>query len=556
MRRLKMSSASPRVGIPALARYTAIGESRKEARVRTFENPILPGFYPDPSVCRVGDDFYLVTSTFAYFPGVPVFHSKDLVHWRQIGNALDRPEQLPLGGTEISRGIFAPTIRHHASVFYIITTNVSCGGNFIVSAEDPAGAWSDPRYIEGADGIDPSLFFDDDGKCYYHGAREMGKDGAFRGDNEIYAQELDVAGARLVGERRSIWRGALRGAEWTEAPHIYKIGGRYYLLTAEGGTGHEHAVSVARASSPLGPFEGCKGNPILTHRHLGRDYPIANVGHGDLVDTPSGEWWMVLLGSRPYGGRFRNMGRETFLVPVAWEDGWPVASPGAGLVRKTERAPDLIPASGDGASLLRDFRELGAIPLDMMHLRNPVSGDYILERGEGLRMRLNANALSALGSASYLCARQRHMSFKAGALMCFDPASEGEEAGLAIFQSHRYHFAFTLALKGGARILRVARCEAGETTVLAEAACAVPSGADVFLRIEADGQSLAFLHGADRESLSPAFENADARILSTDVAGGFVGTTVGMYASSNGADAGDRFALFRIFEYEGAEGAD
>jgi len=213
----------------------------------TFKNPILPGFYPDPSVCRVGDDFYLVTSTFAYFPGVPIFHSKDLVNWSQIGNVLTRDSQLPVKDAEVSRGIFAPTIRWHNGTFYMITTNVSGMGNFFVTATDPAGPWSEPTVIKGAPGIDPSLFFED-GKCWYHGTCEK-PDGKYFGDNDIYLQELCLETGQLVGERHVIWHCALRNAVWPEAPHIYKRGEWYYLLISEGGTGPDHAVTVAR--SPL-----------------------------------------------------------------------------------------------------------------------------------------------------------------------------------------------------------------------------------------------------------------------------------------------------------------
>ena len=308
---------------------------------RTFTNPVLPGFYPDPSICRVGDDYYLVTSTFAYFPGVPIFHSRDLVNWRQIGNVLDRPSQLNLDGADHSGGIYAPTIRYHQGRFYMITTNVTHGGNFLVTAEDPAGPWSDPYWLEDAPGIDPSLFFDDDGKVYYTGNRPNPGGMRYNGDCEIYLQELDLKTMRLTGEVHVLWKGALRKAIWPEGPHIYKVNGYYYLVIAEGGTAHEHAVTVARSEKITGPYIGNPVNPILTHRHLGRDYPIVNVGHGDLVETPNGEWWFVVLASRPYGGYYRNLGRETFLVPVRWENGWPVMSPGEGRVLFEYPCPDL-----------------------------------------------------------------------------------------------------------------------------------------------------------------------------------------------------------------------
>lgn len=251
----------------------------------TVKNPILTGFYPDPSICRVGEDFYLVTSSFAYAPGVPLFHSRDLAHWEQIGNILQRKEQLAVGGEEISRGIYAPTIRYHKGIYYMITTNVSYGGNFIVTAEHPEGPWSDPCYLgEEAAGIDPSLFFDEDGRCYYCGTRPNPDGVRYNGDWEIWVQELDLTTKKLVGESMAIWKGAVRGAIWPEGPHLYKKDGYYYLLHAEGGTGPEHSISVARSRKLFQWFEGCPRNPIFTHRNLGADYPVVYAGHGDLVE--------------------------------------------------------------------------------------------------------------------------------------------------------------------------------------------------------------------------------------------------------------------------------
>ncbi|MEV7971031.1 glycoside hydrolase family 43 protein, partial [Sphaerisporangium sp. NPDC088356] len=306
-----------------------------------FSNPILPGFYPDPSICRVGDDYYLVTSTFEWFPGVPIFHSRDLVHWRQIGHVLDRASQLPVDGIRPSGGVYAPTLRHHDGVFYMITTLVDGlmeTGNFLVTATDPAGPWSEPYWLPDTEGFDPSLFFDDDGRAWAHGTRPA-RPSLYEGHTEVWLRELDLDGMKLVGQEHVLWEGAVKGAVWAEGPHIYKVDGTYYLLASEGGTEHDHALSVARADTVTGPYTGNPRNPVLTHRNLGRDHPIVGTGHGDLVQTPGGEWWMVLLAMRPYGGYHYNLGRETFLTPVRWEDGWPVPGP----VELTAEGPDLRP---------------------------------------------------------------------------------------------------------------------------------------------------------------------------------------------------------------------
>ena len=260
------------------------------------QNPIMPGFYPDPSICAVGGDYYLCNSTFAYFPGLSLMHSKDLVHWEQIGNVLDRHSQLPLEGADHSQGLFAPTIRYFDGVYYVICTNVTHGGNFVVTATNPEGPWSEPHYLEDADGIDPSLFFDDDGKCYYIGTHPNPDGVKYNGDWYIYISELDLNTWKLTGEKKNVWNGALKGCIWPEGPHIYKENGYYYIMHAEGGTGPDHSVMICRSREIWGPYEGNPKNPILTHRHLGNDYPVKYVGHGDLIKTPNNEWFMTMLG--------------------------------------------------------------------------------------------------------------------------------------------------------------------------------------------------------------------------------------------------------------------
>lgn len=501
-------------------------------------NPILPGFYPDPSICRVGEDYYLVTSTFAYFPGVPIFHSKDLINWKQIGNILDRKEQINLTGAKHSGGIFAPTIRYHDGTFYMITTNVTNGGNFIVTAKDPAGPWSDPYFIEGAEGIDPSLFFDDDGRCYYTGTKGRREGERYYGDNEIFLQEIDIKNMKLIGESYAIWHGALRNVVWPEAPHIYKKDGRYYLLIAEAGTAHAHAVTVASSDCITEPFTGYNCNPILTHRHLGLDYPIVNVGHGDLVETQNGEWYMVVLASRPYGGYYRNLGRETFLVPVEWENGWPLINRGIGLVESTVKVPNLPFTPVDPLPEKEDFDE-DKLPLRFMYLRNPDLSNYSLKDKKGyLRMKLAPEKLTEPVSPSFVCIRQTGMSFIFEAKMEFDPISEAEEAGIVILQSERFHYRFVKVLKNDTKMLCLIRCKEGKEEVLAEVKAEDMDGiGHIILQITADFQDLTFSYGYDQKEYHTLISNVDARMLSTDVAGGFVGNTLGLYCSSNGMDS-------------------
>lgn len=501
---------------------------------KIFQNPIMPGFYPDPSMCRVGDDYYLVTSTFSYFPGVPIFHSTDLVHWEQIGNVLDRREQLELMGAEMSQGIFAPTIRYHDGTFYMITTNVSSNGNFLVTATNPAGPWSNP-YNLGSAGIDPSLFFDDDGKCYYCGTQERREGARYFGDNEIYIQELDLNTMKLVGESYPAWHGALRNVVWPEGPHLYKKDGWYYLLISEAGTAHEHAISIARSKSLFKPFEGHKGNPIMTHRHLGYEYPIVNVGHPDIVETQNGEWWMVLLASRPYGGYFRNLGRETFLVPFIWENGWPVVNPGKGIVENEGIAPNLPEQFVAPTKEKEDF-DRDTLPLHFMYLRNPQMENYSLRERPGyLRMKLAKETITERLSPSFVCIRQQHMRFIAETSLDFSPQNSSEAAGLVINQSQDANLQLLVGTDDQVTILQVIRVENGKMTIL-KTASLDKFYSKIALRITADGQNLTLSYLLeDNEKL--LLSGIDARFLSTDRAGGFVGNTIGIYCSSNGQES-------------------
>ncbi|HET9915345.1 MAG TPA: glycoside hydrolase family 43 protein [Anaerolineales bacterium] len=517
---------------------------------KVFHNPILSGFYPDPSVCRVGDDYYLVTSTFEYFPGLPVFHSRDLVHWHQIGHVLDRPSQLPLDEIRPSGGLYAPTIRYFNGTFYVINTLVdgkTKSGNFIVTATDPAGPWSEPYWLEGAPGIDPSLFFDDDGRAWYTGNR-MPARMQYEGHKEIWLQELDLQSMRLVGEAYALWDGALKGAVHAEAPHIYKVDGRYYLMIAEAGTAHHHAVTIARSDAITGPYESNRANPILTHRHLGLDYPIVGTGHADLVQTQTGEWWMFMLAMRPYGGYFYNLGRETFLAPVRWENGWPIVSPGMGRVEFSHSVPDL-PETTWPEIPARDGFDAPALAFHWNFLRTPREEFYSLsERPGQLRLRLRPQRLSEPTNPSFVGRRQQHIHFSAQCTMEFTPQNEHECAGLALIQNKDFHFQFVIT-KSTEPILRLIKRAYGKEEVLAEQPV---RAAKLYLKVEAHEQAYGFYFADEPGAWQALMENVDGRILSTPVAGGFVGAYIAMYASSNG-QPGTNHADFDWFEYVGLD---
>lgn len=517
--------------------------------MRTYRNPIIPGFYPDPSICRVDEDYYLVNSTFEYFPGLPIFHSRDLVHWRQIGHVLDRPSQLNLDGIRPSGGLYAPTIRYHDGTFYVINTLVGGkapeSGNFIVTASDPAGPWSEPYWLEDAPGIDPSLLFDDDGRAWYVGNRHV-EQGRYTGDCEIWLQELDLKRMRLKGQKHVLWNGALKDARWAEGPHLYKINGTYYLMIAEGGTGHDHAVTIARSQAITGPYEPNLRNPILTHRHLGLDYAIVGTGHADLVETQNGEWWLVCLAMRPYGGYYYNLGRETFLTPVRWEDGWPVVSPGVGRVEFEHPAPNLPECRWPSRPACDNF-ESRALDLCWNFLRTPRETFYSLaERPGYLRLRLRPQMLSEWANPSFVGRRQQHVHFAARAVMEFTPGGPHEEAGLVLLQNNDFHFRFVVTQDTErVPIVRLVRREKGAETTLAEQSA--PAGR-VYFRVEAHEQDYDFFIAGEPEAWQTVAERVDGRILSTPVAGGFVGAYIGMYASSNGRPSAN-VADFDWFEY-------
>lgn len=513
------------------------------SKINKIKNPILSGFYPDPSICAVGEDFYLVTSTFAYFPGVPIFHSKDLVNWEQIGNVFTRESQLNLKGIGHSQGIFAPTLRYHMGKYYLITTNISHGGNFIVTAEKPEGPWSDPYWLDGAEGIDPSLFFDDDGKAYYIGTRPNPDGVRYNGDWEIWVQELDLNKLCLTGESHKIWKGAMKDVIWPEGPHLYKKDDYYYLMIAEGGTGPEHCVTIARSKSIYGEYSGCPRNPIITHRHLGKNYPIKHVGHGDLVKTEDDKWFMVMLASRTCEG-YCNTGRETFLAKVIWEEGWPVVNPGSGIL-ELEQEHDILEYDIEPKESCYHFygKELDN---SFVFLRNPSENLYSLTEKEGcLRLYLKEQSLKDLDNPAYVGIRQKDYHYSVSTMMEFKPSNENESAGIAIVQSNEYHIRYEKTERNGKEVLQIIECNNGKDTLINEIEI---NSSKLYLKIVSKGQNLNFYYGNDGVTYKVLQRNVSSINLSTEIAGGFVGCTIGMCGTSN-SQLTNNYADFYWFEY-------
>ncbi len=512
-----------------------------------YQNPIVAGFYPDPSIVRAGDDYYLVHSSFSFYPGIPIFHSKDLVNWTQIGHVLDRPSQLNFEGLEISHGLFAPAINYHDGVFYLLCTIVYGGGNFLVTATDPKGPWSDPIWLPEADGIDPSIFFDDDGKVYIlHNGPPPGGVSLYDGHRSIWMWEYDPETKRLLGTETIIVDGGVditKHPVWIEAPHLIKVDGRYILIAAEGGTGPDHSQVVFQAEAPFGPYIPYEHNPILTQRHLdpARQYPVGYTGHAHFVELPNGTWWAVFLGVRPYEGEHFNTGRETFLLPVRWVDGWPVILEGEAQVPYVHPRPDLpaqprpaVPVTGN-FSLLEEFESEELAPY-WTFIRTPRERWYDLSSSPGgLLIRARPHHIGGRMQPSFIGRRQQHAHATVSAMMNYMPQETGDAAGLVAFQNDDFYFFLGVTMNGNGETVIQVEKKAGSRTdgkpvILAAEAIGINPDIPVYLKIRARGKYYDFLYKYESEIWKPLVEDADGTILSTHVAGGFVGAMIGMYA--------------------------
>jgi alpha-N-arabinofuranosidase len=514
----------------------------------------VAGFYPDPSVCRAGNDYYLVNSSFAYFPGVPIFHSTDLVNWNQIGHVLDRTSQLELDGLPVSSGIFAPAITYHDGLFYMITTNVRGIGNFFVTAKDPGGPWSEPVRLK-FDGIDPSIFFDDDGRAYivHNGAPPDDKP-LYSGHRAVWLWEFDPK-AGSVNNGRIIVNGGVdisQKPSWIEAPHVFKRNGWYYLTCAEGGTGPNHSQVIFRTRSLDEPFVPGPHNPILTQRHMDpkRPDPVIALGHADLVETPAGEWWAVFLGIRPYEGHMSNIGRETFLLPVTWENDWPMILPRGEVMPRLVKRPRLPSGQKAGVPTTGTFswrdefndKELG---LPWMFLRNPREQWWSLTAKPGSLLiaprdvRLNSvtrKDTDANGNPSFLAYRQQHHDFSARTIIALNPAALADsEAGLAALQNDTNYLFLGVRIKGGnAQSIFLEMHTEKSTGPEIVTTAPLPAGVrEIELRMEGAGREYAFSYRIGSSSHWQILtDKVDGSILSTHRAGGFVGAVLGPYARS------------------------
>ena len=536
----------------------------------TIRNPIIPGFYPDPSICRVGDDFYLVCSSFELCPGIPLFHSRDLVHWEQICYVMTPENGFHAEKNCGNGGVMAPTIRYHDGVFYIINCNYSDKGNYIVTAQNPSGPWSELHWLNDVPGIDASIFFDANGQSYMMGTAQNWPDGNGGLRQGIWAAEYDIVNFRVVGAPVPLWGGALAGVASPESPHIYHIGDWYYLLIAEGGTEYFHSETVARSRSVFGPYEGYKGNPILTMRHMGRLALIQNAGHADLVELQDGSWYAVFLASRLIGGVSKNLGRETYIVPVRWEDEWPLFTPDTGRVELEYPFPECLPWTPLPEKPVRDDFDSTDLDLNWSFWGTPYQEFWNIADSR-LSLRCLPQALadplepmsmevthSEDHFVSYLARRRLQPHCRFACRMTFSPKGT-ESAGIAITQAMNHQIHLQLSQAEGQKKLELLLFTADydrppyipgfhsvtNCSLIAE----VPWEAnEVVLEMELNENDYIFRYGPEDGCLTE-LGHVDGALINPEKVGCMVGEMLGVFASGNGT-ASENCASFDWAEYQ------
>ena len=539
--------------------FVAIGS----LHAQTFKNPILAGGYPDPSICRVGDEFFMVNSSFEYFPALPIHKSKDLVNWELVGHGLNRLEQVSgqinLIDVQSNGGIHAPTIRFHNGKYYIITTNVyydeikqrASATNFIITSSNPEGPWSNPIVIKGAPGIDPDIFFDDDGRVWYAGNHQP-SDPSFSGETEIWMQELDPKNFQLIGQRFYAWRGACGGV-WAEGPHIYKKDGNYYLLIAEGGTSFNHSIMVAVSDKITGPYTSNERNPIFSSRHLSYDNWVHSTGHGDLVELEDGRWYIVMLGVRGDVKRKSNMGRETFIAPVSWEREpydwkerkivWPVIAPQSGRILKNNPVIFSETIQNKEFFFVDDFNKTN-LGLAWNHRRVPMQNMFDLVSNPGfLRVYTNPNKLQERKRANFIGIKQTESDFSFETKMTFSPSYDSDESGIAIVQKDNNFLSFTIKRLVDDISLELKLMNNVETSIaskLIDHKCTLP----VQLKVESYQNNYRFYYAQKNDDFQLFAETPADHLLSH----GYTGAHIGLYATSNGKTSSG-YADFDRVEY-------
>lgn len=492
-----------------------------------YNNPVIKGFYPDPSICKVEDSYYLITSSFQYFPGVPIFESKDLINWKQIGHCLTRKSQIQLDKVNSSGGVFAPTLRHYNGRFYMTTTNDTTRQNFYVWTDDIYGEWSEPINVDQG-GIDPDLYFEA-GKTYFmsNGTDDYGVAG-------IVQCEIDIETGRKLTPSRMVWQGT--GGRYLESPHMYKINGWYYLLAAEGGTEYGHMETYARGVSPSGPFEAYPNNPVLTNRNLG-GYELQGMGHGDLIEDHNGNWWLVHLGFRQTGQwlTYHHLGREVFLTPVTFdEDDWFTAGHNGTTLSSfdTDRIPNEV-VQQEKKTFTFDNTEWDK---DWCYLRLPHTDNYLFEPDK-LKLKGTEVTLDEADSPTFIGIRQKDFN----AIISCDISIINGEAGITIYMDEHHHYDLAIRNRDhGYEVIE--RVNIGDIKSI-ENAEELKSGNQVSLVIKASPTSYSFLVNTEGKEI--LLGTVQSKYLSSEVAGGFTGVIIGLYAAGDSSSHHAEFSNFR-----------
>ena len=526
----------------------------------TIQNPILTGFYPDPSIVKVGLDYYTVHSTFSYFPGLPIMNSKDLKNWKQIGNVIDRPSQMDFMGERLTRGLFAPAISFHKGIFYVTCTDIDHDGNFVVTATNPAGPWSDPVKISQVRGIDPSIYFDvETDKAYviYNSDAPDNKP-LYSGHRTVRMYEFDYKNLKVVGQQKQLINGGVdisKKPVWIEGPHILKKNDWYILYAAEGGTSVNHSQVALRSKDVWGPYVPYEKNPILTQRDLPADRPnpVTSAGHAQIVEGPDGKDYSIFLAVRPYEGDFYNTGRETFLAPVEWVDGWPIINPNHKEIQysqtfgfKEVKQKGAFPQNGNFAYTMTFDKGLD---LSLMHLRTIDKASFNTSKKEGLTLNLKPETVMEMGNPSFVGKRQQHINSIAETELNFNPKTEYEKAGLVVLQDESHFYFLAKSIKNGQTQVELYKSVHRKKEV--ELVNSLPiANSKVTLRIESKGDKYNFSISENGKDFKSIAENQDGKHLSTKIAGSFIGCVYGMYATSNGEKSENK-ASFKYLKYSG-----
>jgi len=530
--------------------YTGVNRFAEKVNKNQYQNPILAGFMPDPSICRKGGDYYLINSTFSYFPGVPIWHSTDLVNWKQIGHVLNRESQLRIGRSRMSGGVYAPAIEYnpHDDKFYMITTGTGHGGTAIFTTDDPKKQnWSDPVVLREVGGIDPSLFFDDDGKAYIVNNDAPAYTPEYDGHRAIWVREYDWKNGKTIGKQQVLIDKGIKKEDkpiWIEGPHIYKINGKYFLMAAEGGTAEMHSEVILTSDKPLGPYTPCKINPILTQRNLpeNRFNPVTSAGHADLIQTEAGDWYAVFLACMPYREGLYNTGRETFMLPVKWQDGQPI------ILQDGLEIPYFVNKSEEQIKLERKSKQKGfdfykpgklwtkkGLPDFAIFVRNPSGNFYSIDKNGKLHLSAKETGIYENLNPAFICQRITSWTFNAQTTFEFNPSSEKEFAGIALFQNESFFIQFgkTKSEKGNDVLILEAVKNGKKLAGYKSELQPKDSNKKISLRVVAETpESYVFSYSTNKgKTWIKVGESIDATLLSTQIASGFQGATIGVYAT-------------------------